>query len=257
MNISLASITSLRTRTGVSISACKQALEESNGDEELAIELLRKRGIAQAAKKAERDQKEGLVFLATNGGAAALVLLRCETDFVARDAVFQQVGQQIADALLGQGEAAATTLAGTLVPELVQKLGENITLGEVHLASSPVVGSYIHSNRKIGVLVGLSAGSVDQARDAAMHAAAMNPLYAYPEEVTAEAVAKEKEIWQEQMVKDQKPPAIIEKIMMGKERKFREENALASQAFVKDPAKTVGTYLGDARIVEYVRLSVG
>lgn len=253
--LSASSIASLRARTGVSILACKEALEEAQGDEEKAIELLRKRGLTQMAKKADRAQSEGLVFLKESDGKAALVLLRCETDFVARDTHFQEVGSAIATALHDQGLDAAEKLASETIPELVQKLGENISVGEMQLVEASVVGTYLHSNNKIGVVVALGSGSKEKARDAAMHAAAMNPLYAAPTDIPADVVAKEKEIWSEQLKKEGKPEAMWEKIMMGKEKKFREENALLTQVFVKDPSMSVGTYLA-SELTAYVRFSV-
>ncbi len=256
MLLSTESISKLRARTGVSILACKQALEEAKGDEEKAIEILRKQGIAQAAKKAARAQSQGCVFTVISERKAALVLLLCETDFVARDSNFQEVGNGIAREAFAKGPNAAKVLAEKSIPELVAKLGENISVAECHLIEAPVVGVYVHGNGKIGVAIGLEEGSKDLARDAAMHAAAMNPLYAHPEEVSSEAIAKEREIWAAQLAKEGKPPAIQEKIMMGKEKKFREENALTTQPFVKDPSKTVGQYLGTAKVVQYVRVAV-
>ncbi len=255
-NISAAAVQSLRARTGVSILAVKQALEEANGDEEKAIELLRKRGLAQAAKKAERDQKEGLVFMKQEGNKAALVLLRCETDFVARDDNFQTAGNAIVEALLKDGEDAAKKIADEKVPELVQKLGENITLGEAHLFEGKIVGTYLHSNAKVGVMIELEDGTVEQARDVSMHAAAFSPNFISPSDVSAEAVAKEKEIWAALLSKEGKPAEIQEKIMIGKEKKFREESALLTQSFAKDPSKTVEQFLGGPKVKNYVRVSI-
>ena len=256
ITISASAVSSLRTRTGVSILACKEALEEAGGDEEKAIEILRKRGMAQAAKKAARDQAEGLIFHAEKASKSALVLVRCETDFVARDGTFQTIGRELVSTLVEKGEAALKDLANKKLPEAVQKLGENITLGEHAVVEAQVLGSYVHSNQKIGVIVGLEGGTVEQARDAAMHAAAMNPLYARPEEISQEMIGKEREIWKEQLAKEGKPEAIMDKIMLGKEKKFREENALLTQPFVKDSSMTVEKYLGSAKLVSYVRLSV-
>lgn len=257
MPVSPAAVASLRARTGVSMMACKEALEEAGGDEEKAIEILRKRGIAQAAKKAARDQAEGLVFMKEGSGKAGVVLIRCETDFVARDAGFQAAGKELVETLVNEGEAAAKAKADKVIPDLVQKLGENISLGEARLVESPVLGAYLHSNAKIGVLVGMSKGTGEQAKDVAMHAAAASPSYVKPEEVTADMVAKEKEIWAEQLKKEGKPAEMLDKIMMGKEKKYREENALLTQPFVKDPSKTVQKYLGDAEVTSYVRVAVG
>ena len=254
--ISSSAVSSLRSRTGVGILACKEALEEAKGDEEKAIELLRKRGIAQAAKKAARDQAEGLIFLKEQEGKAALLLLRSETDFVARDENFQTLGKHLTDILLSKGQAALESEAAAALPALVQKTGENITIGETHLVTAPVLGCYLHTNAKIGVAVGLTGGSRELARDAAMHAAAMNPLYVRPEEAPTDLLVKEREIWVAQLAKEGKPPNIQERIMVGKERKFREEHALLSQPFAKDPSKTVGQHLGDAEVIAYLRLSV-
>lgn len=257
MPVSPSAVSSLRSRTGVGILACKEALEEAKGDEEKAIELLRKRGIAQAAKKAARDQMEGLVFLKEGEGKAALLLLRSETDFVARDENFQSLGRRLTDLLFTQGQTAMEAEAASALPALVQKTGENISIGEAHVVEATVLGCYLHTNAKIGVAIGLRSGERERARDVAMHAAAMNPLYVRPEEAPADLLMKERDIWKEQFAKEGKPAQIVEKIMAGKEKKFREEHALLAQPFAKDPTKTVGQYLGGAEVTAYVRVSVG
>ena len=257
MPVSASDVMQLRARTGVSINECKKALEEADGNEEKAIEILRKRGIATASKKAGRDQSEGLVFIEQSGTKAAVVTLKCETDFVARDSNFQNVGKAIVKALFAGGEAAAKKVADEQVPAAVQKLGENISLGAMQVIEAPIIGVYVHSNSKIGVVVALEGGSVDAARDVAMHGAALNPAYVRPEETDAGALEKEREIWREQLKKEGKPEAIWDKIMLGKEKKFREENALLTQPFVKDPSKTVQGYLGSAKVKTYVRVAVG
>lgn len=255
-DISASAIQSLRARTGVSISAVKDALVEAGGDEEKAIEILRKRGIAQAAKKADRAQGEGLVFLKEEGNKCAVCILRCETDFVARDDNFNATGQKIVEVLFSEGMDAAKNQAEATVPDLVQKLGENITIDDMHVIEAPVAGSYLHSNHKIGVIIGLEGSSKEVARDIAMHAAAMSPRYVHPEEVGVDVLEKEREIWREQMSKEGKPENMWDKIMMGKEKKFREENAITKQAFVKDPSKTVEQHLEGGKITSYIRVSV-
>lgn len=255
--ITPAAVVALRARTGVGIVAVKQALEDAGGDEEKAIELLRKRGLSQAVKKADRDQTEGGIFIGEASGKAALIVLKCETDFVGRNDAFQALGQELATALAKDGAAKAKAIADTKLPEAVQKLGENISLGETLEVSAAVIGTYVHSNRKIGVIIGMeSGGDTAKAKDAAMHAAAMNPMYVHPDDVPPEAVAKEKEIWKEQMKGEKKPPEILEKIMAGKERKFREENALLKQPFVKDTSMTVEKYLGGAKVSSYQRVAI-
>ncbi|MFH0770218.1 MAG: translation elongation factor Ts [Candidatus Peregrinibacteria bacterium] len=254
--VTAAQVSELRARTGVPMLQCKKALDEAQGNEEKAIEILKKSGEAQAVKKALRDQSEGAVFLAQEGQEAVLVILKCETDFVARNEEFVSLGQSFADRALKKGADELKSYAASLLPSLVQKLGENISLGDVYGISAPVLGTYVHTNRKIGVVIGLDRGTTDLAKDAAMHAAAMNPLYKTPEEVLSSAVEHEKEIWREQLKKEGKPEQIWDKIMMGKERKFREENALTTQPFVKDPSKTVGAHLAGATVLQYVRAAL-
>lgn len=255
MEITAQLVMSIRDKTGVSMMACKKALLEADGNEEKAIEILRKRGEMKSAEKSDRATKEGAVAIAMKNGKACIASLRCETDFVSRNADFQKLAQAVAKAYLEKGSSAQASNEA-MVQEAVNKLGENIQLGEFFVIEAPVIGGYVHTNFKIGTLVGLEKGTVEQARDVAMHAAAMNPKVKYPEDVSGEVIAKEKEIWSAQLAQEKKPAHILENILKGKEKKFREENALSSQVFVKDNTKTVGQYLGDAKIVQYVRLSI-
>lgn len=257
MAVTAEQVSQLRARTGVGILDAKNALDEANGNEEAAIDILRKKGKAQAVKKAGRDQSEGTIFVSSTDKKAAIVVIKCETDFVARSEVFQKFGKDLAAKLLAEGKGAFDAYAAEKVPAAVLELGENISLGEAKLVEAAVVGTYVHLTGKIGVVVGLSAGTKEQAADAAMHGAAMNPQYVRPSEVTDDAVSKEREIWKGQMKDDKKPVEIQDKIMQGKEKKFREENALLSQPFVKDTAKTVEKMLGGDIVTEYVRLSLG
>ncbi len=256
--VSAAAVSALRSRTGVSILACKQALEEANGNEELAIEILRKRGIAQAVKKADRAQSEGAIFVAENDTKAAVLVLKCETDFVARSDDFLQMGNELAALVLSQGEDKAKQTIQERLPAAIQKLGEHISLSEIQVLSAPSLAIYVHSNRKLAVIVGAEPAGSDHVKlkDAAMHAAALNPQYVHPDEVTEETLVKEREIWKEQLKKENKPAAIMEKIMLGKEKKFREENSFLKQAFVKDPNQTVEQYLGPITISSLTRVTV-
>lgn len=235
--------------------AVKKALVEANGDEDKAIEILRMRGEAKSAEKADRATGEGVAAISIKGNKACISTLRCETDFVARNEDYVKLAQAVADRYLEKGEAAQAENESA-VKEAVNTLGENIQLGEHAFIEAPVIGGYVHSNRKIAVLIGLSAGSEEKARDVAMHAAAMNPLVKNPEEISADVIAKEKEIWTEQLKAEGKAADKIPMIMIGKEKKFREEGALSSQIFVKDNTLTVGKYLGDAKVVEYVRMKI-
>lgn len=254
MTVSIEDIKMLRDKTGVSMSACKSALEEA-GSIEKAIELLRKKGEAKAASRAERSTAEGTVAIKIEGGKAALAELLCETDFVARSDEYKALaGEAAAKVLAGELEPGASDFSG--LSDAVIKLGENIKLGRSELVEGDVLGQYIHSNGKIGVVVALDGGSEEQARDVAMHVAASNPSVVSPDEVSDELVAKEKEIWTEQLAKEGKPAEIMEKIMIGKEKKFREENALAKQAFVKNPEQTVEQYLAGANVKSFVRMAI-
>lgn len=254
MSITAKQVKELREKTGISMMACKKALTETNGDEAKAIEILRKKGAAKAAEKSDRATGEGIVVVCGNTVAG----LKCETDFVARNEDFISMANRIAK----KAEEAAPDLIKEEmeadVKALVAKLGENMIMGDVKKIQkeNDVIGSYIHMNNKIGVVVALENGTEEQARDVAMHIAAMNPQFVSPDEVSDELVATEKDIWADQLKQEGKPENMIENIMKGKENKFRSENALMGQSFVKDPSQTVATYLGEAKIVEFVRVEV-
>ncbi|MFA6305288.1 MAG: translation elongation factor Ts [Candidatus Gracilibacteria bacterium] len=238
MAISIEQVKKLREKTGVSMMACKKALEESNGDEGVAIDILRKKGEAKAADRADRVTRQGVVAVKSEGGKTAMVTLLCETDFVSRGEDFVAIADKIAEKLL-KGEISVEDKDLQEIKDMALKSGEKIGLGGMELMEGENVGSYVHSNKKIGVLVSLDGGSEQLAKDIAMHVAAMNPQFISPEEVLPELVAKEKEIWADQLKNEGKPAEIVEKIMLGKEKKFREENALLKQAFVKDPEKII------------------
>jgi elongation factor Ts len=264
MDISAKDVMALRQKTGVSMMMCKEALVEAEGDMDKAVDILKKKGEAKAAKKSDRDTGEGRVAAKSGEGKVSLVSVRCETDFVARNDDFVALVDSIADKVLSDGESAQEA-AEQMVQDAVSTMGENLQLGDVKLAEGDVIGSYVHSNGKIGVMIVLDGGDEpiddaqglrEKARDVAMHAAAMAPAYVSPDEVSDEDVAREKEIWAEQLKNEGKPENIIENIMAGKEKKFREESALLTQAFVKDPGMTVGEYLGDAKVTGYFRIQV-
>jgi elongation factor Ts len=257
MAVSIEQIQKLRNATGVSIIACKKALVEADGDYDKAVEILRKKGQAKAADRAGRSTGEGAVFVKTAEGKTALVALRCETDFVARGDDFLELLNVVADELIA-GKINSGDDEVQTVKDAVLRLGENVQVGGLYLSNSSVAGTYVHSNKKIGVLVELEGGSEDMAKDIAMHAAATNPAVLTPDEVSDELVEKEKGIWIDQLKQEGKPEQIIEKIMMGKEKKFREESALVKQAFVKNPDQTIEELLasGSAKITNFVRFSV-
>jgi len=253
MSVTLDQIKKLRDATGVSTMACKKALEESNGDHVKAIEILRKKGEAKAESRAERTTSQGVIAIAKKGNKASIVSLCCETDFVAKNSDFAKSAQEAAEKVLNDGESC--DMSG-IVSELSLKLGEKIEVKEKKLLEDKIIGIYVHSNKKFGAIVALDSGNEEMANDIAMHITAMNPKYTNPEEVPNAAVEKEKEIWVEQLKRENKPEKIWENIMKGKEKKFREENSLIKQAFVKNPEITVEKLLGTAKIAKFVRLSI-
>lgn len=252
----------LRDATGISLIKIKNALVEADGDEAKAIEILRKSGEKDAAKKSDRTTSEGVVVAkTTNGGKkAAMVSILCETDFVARNPDFQALAEQIADIALAEGAEAAKQKGEELTQQAVTKIGEAIRMGDVHIEEleDGIIGSYIHGNKKIGVLVSLKTGEEEVARDLAMQVAALNPSVVHPHEVSDELVAQEAEIQREIIIKEGKPAEMAEKILEGKLKKFREEQALIKQSFVKDSSKTVEQHLAQAKaeIKRFLRLSI-
>ena len=249
MTITAQDVKALRDRTGVAMMACKKALEEANGDIDEAMEVLRKRGEAKASEKSDRSTAEGRIAIADR----TMVKLLCETDFVGKNEGFVALTQAIAD----QGAEKAADYFESVKTDKMQEIGENLVLDTVeNVEGGNRVAGYVHSNGKIGVVVALEGGTEEQAKDVAMHAAAMDPLVANPEDVPAELIEKEKEIAKQQMINEGKPEAIIDKIIAGKIQKFCAERALTSQSFVKDPGMTVAEYLGEAKLVKFVRLAI-
>ncbi|MBQ0798288.1 MAG: elongation factor Ts [Porticoccaceae bacterium] len=255
----------LRERTALPMMECKKALVESDGDVDIAIENLRKSSGLKAAKKAGRTAAQGVVAtrVAEDGSYGLLVEVNSETDFAARDENFLGFVAQVTDKAFAdkQEDVAALMADGmeTVREALVQKVGENIGVRRISTWSSAVVGDYVHSNGRIGVLVALTGGDTALARDIAMHIAAVNPQVAKPEDMPAEQIAKEKEIYAAQARESGKPEEIIEKMIVGRVKKFLAESSLVEQAFVKDPDVTVGKLLKDAGadIVGFVRYEVG
>ena len=268
MSVTAAQVKELRERTGLGMMECKKALVEANADIDLAIENLRKSGQAKAAKKASRTAAEGAVVAKVGEGIAILLEVNSETDFVARDDNFQAFVNQVAEvALAARLEDVAKIAeieytAGQTVEEarlaLVQKIGENIQLRRAQLVEGNTLGAYIH-NSKIGVLVSLEGGDGELAKDVAMHVAAVNPLVATPDEVSAAVLDKEREIFTEQARQSGKPEEVIQKMIDGRLKKFLSEVSLVDQAFVKNPDVKVGQLLTEANatINSFTRMEVG
>lgn len=253
MSVTIEQIKSLRDKTGISMGAVKKALVEANGDEEKAMELLRKKGEAKAAERADRETAHGVVAFAAGPGKAAMIALGCETDFVAKNDDFVKSAQALAERLLAEGEAA--NLDEDLSTLGIQ-MGEKIAIVDKKVLEGDQISSYLHGNNRIGVLVKLSGGDDELGKDVAMHVAAMKPKYISPDQVSDEAVAKEKEIWTEQLKQEGKPENIIDNILKGKEDKFRKEWALLTQPFVKDGDKLIQDLLGDIEVEEFFRFEV-
>ena len=267
-NISAALVKELRERTAAGMMDCKKALEEANGDIELAIENMRKSGQAKAAKKAGRIAAEGVIFARTEGNVAVMIELNCETDFVSKDAGFLAMGQKIfeiaatqkiadVDALkaadFGNGESVELTITN-----LIAKIGENMNLRRVMLVEGDNLGTYVHGSR-IGVITKLVGGTDELAKDLAMHVAANSPQFVKPEDVSAEVVAKEREIQIDIAINSGKPKEIAEKMVEGRMKKFTGEVSLTGQPFVKDPSMTVAELLKKegADVVSFTRFEVG
>jgi elongation factor Ts len=271
-NISAQLVKELRERSGAGMMECKKALVENNGDIDVAMEWLRKSGLAKADKKASRVAAEGRIVSAHKDGAAVLVEVNCETDFVTKNPDFVKFSDTVADVALKSGAAdvaalnAAAYPGGSTVEEaakgLVATIGEKIEVRRMARVETTdgKIGSYIHGGR-IGVLVAIKGGSEELAKGVAMHVAAMNPAHIRAEDVPADFIAKEKEIALSQMSdKDKaKPAEILEKIISGKINKIVSEVTLLGQAYVLDTNMTVGEALKKegADVQKVVRLAVG
>lgn len=270
-DISAQLVKELRERSGAGMMECKKALVENHGDIDVAMEWLRKSGLAKADKKAGRVAAEGRIVAAQDGGHAVLVEVNCETDFVTKNPDFVKFSDNVADVALKSGakdidalKSAAYPTGGTVEEaskSLVATIGENIQVRRLaHVSNNGVIGSYIHGGR-IGVLVALKGGSEDLAKGIAMHVAAMNPAYVRAEDVPADFLAKEKDIALSQMSDKEKakPAEILEKIIGGKVSKIISEVTLLGQAYVLDTNTTVADALKKegADVISVARLAVG
>ena len=272
--VSASLVKELREKTGAGMMDCKKVLTETDGDMEKAIELLRERGIAKAAKKSGRIAAEGLVeaYVSEDGKIGAVVEVNSETDFVAKNEEFKtfvmNVAKQVVEKnpkdveeLLSQDliEVPGKTVNEVLV-EKIATIGENMNIRRFErFESEGLVEKYIHGDGKIAVLVNMKKGTNEVAKDICMQIAAARPEYLNEQSVPAERVEKEKEILKIQTMNEGKPEAIAEKIVLGRIGKFFGEICLVDQAFVKDPNKKVSQVLkeNDAEIVEFARFEKG
>ena len=263
--ISASLVKELRDRTGLGMLECKKALAESGGDVDKAIEEMRKNSGMKAAKKAGRTAADGVVSakISADGKTGVLIEVNSETDFVARDAGFLAFVDQVIDKSLANNETdVAKLMAGDLEEAreaLVQKIGENISVRRVVILSEAVVGEYVHGNSRIGVLIALSGGDAELAKDIAMHVAAVNPQFIRQSDVPEEVIQKEKEIFTAQAEQSGKPAEIIEKMIGGRISKFLAEISLLDQPFVKNPEIKIGKLAkqAGAEVLAMVRFEVG
>lgn len=271
--ISAKLVQELRERTSAGLMDCKKALVTAGGDLEAAVEILRKTGQAKADKKSGRAAAEGIIIILTSsdGKTAILIEINCETDFVAKGDQFAHFAQQVAKIALETKSGDISTLQakpfanGQTIEEarqaLIAKIGENIQIRRLVLMQAKgTLASYIHGGR-IGVLVDVASGqdAIQLGKDLAMHIAASNPLVINRNQVPADIIAKEKEIFSAQAASSGKPPAIIEKMIEGRITKFLDEVSLMGQPFVKDPNMTVNQLLtqNNAKVNNFVRFAVG
>jgi elongation factor Ts len=275
VTISAADINKLRQATGAGMMDCRKALTETNGDFEAAIDWLRKQGQKVAAKRSDREAKEGVVIAKTTADnkTGIVVCVSCETDFVSKNADFVAFGQTIADAAIKNNvksldELNNVTVNGSKVADLVNdklaSIGEKIGITKFERVDAPFVASYIHGAYRIGVLVGLNKEAAETGKDVAMQIAALNPVAVDAASVPADIIAREKEIALEQLKNDPKMAGkttdMLEKIASGKLNAFFKEQTLTAQAFVKDSSKTVGDYLksaGDVTVTAFKRVALG
>ena len=243
MAVTMAEISKLRKLTGAGMMDCKNALTETNGDIEAAKEIIRKKGQAVAAKREDREASEGCVLAAAKGDFAAIVALKCETDFVAKnDAAIEAKATDLetVKALVVNG----TPVANLIVDE-IGKTGEKMELGYYEAISAPYTTAYIHPGNKLATIVGFNLADTDYqvAHDVAMQAAAMSPIAGSRDEVPADVVEKELEIAKDKARQEGKKEEMLDKIAQGRLNKFYQEVCLLEQAFVKDPKQTIQQYL--------------
>ncbi|HEA2838420.1 TPA: elongation factor Ts [Staphylococcus aureus] len=271
--ISAKLVKELRKKTGAGMMDCKKALTETDGDIDKAIDYLREKGIAKAARKADRIAAEGLVHVETKGNDAVIVEINSETDFVARNEGFQELVKEIANQVLDTKAETVEALMETTLPngksvderikEAISTIGEKLSVRRFAIRTktdNDAFGAYLHMGGRIGVLT-VVEGSTDEeaARDVAMHIAAINPKYVSSEQVSEEEINHEREVLKQQALNEGKPENIVEKMVEGRLRKYLQEICAVDQDFVKNPDVTVEAFLKTkgGKLVDFVRYEVG
>lgn len=232
----------LRDATGVSVMQCKNALEEAEGDMEKALIILKKKSSSIAMKKADRNAKDGVIVVKETDGKALLLMLHTETDFVAKNVDFTTLASNLADLALKEGIEAMKAKSLDMINEIVQKVGEKIELGKVEEIEGSVIGTYIHNN-KSAVVVALSGGTKELAKDIAMHIAAMKPMFTTKEQITEEDKKKVIEVFEKEVSESDKPEDIKKKMLEGKISTYFKELTLMDQSFIKNPDLTIAKLL--------------
>ncbi|GAB0255380.1 translation elongation factor Ts [Staphylococcus pseudintermedius] len=273
MAISAKLVKELRERTGAGMMDCKKALEATDGDIEKSIDYLREKGIAKAAKKADRIAAEGITHVEVKGNEAVIVEINSETDFVARNEGFQQLVKEIANQILDTKAATVEELNETTLPngkkvsehmtEAISTIGEKLSLRRFEIRTktdNDAFGAYLHMGGRIAVL-SVVEGTTDEdaAKDVAMHIAAINPKYVSSEQVSEEELNHEREVLKQQALNEGKPENIVEKMVEGRLRKYLQEICAVDQNFVKNPDQTVEAFLKSkgGKLVDFVRYEVG
>ena len=268
MEITASLVKELRERTGAGMMDCKKALNDANGDIEVAIEVMRKSGAAKAAKKAGRIAAEGIISIKQNEGEIVILEVNCETDFVAKDENFLSFVDEILEVITKQDVTDVDDLLHKSIndqtieekiQQLTAKIGEKLSIRRFEKSKiNKKVGTYLHGKR-IGVIVEIEGGDDNLAKDIAMHIAASKPLYVDSKEVSSSVLDKEKEIYIAQAQESGKPDDIIEKMVEGRLKKFVKEITLVGQPFVKDSEQSVEKILksANAKVLSFIRYEVG
>ena len=275
VNITAQDINKLRQATGAGMMDCRKALTESAGDFEAAIDWLRKQGQKVAAKRSDREAKEGVIIAKTSADnkTGFVVCISCETDFVSKNAEFVAFAQSIADAAVANNVKSAEELnevvingakVSDMINDKLASIGEKIGVAKFERVEAAYVASYIHGANRMGVLVGLNKEAAEAGRDVAMQIAAMNPLAVDANSIPEETIVRERAIIIDTMKEDPKmagkPDEMVAKIAEGKLNAFFKENTLLAQAFVKDGGISVEAYLksaGDVVVTEFKRVALG
>lgn len=258
IKITTEQVKELRDATGVSVMQCRTALEEAGGDMEKALIILKKKSSSIAMKKADREAHDGTVVVVEDGNKALLLTLHSETDFVAKNDDFLKLARELAKTGLEEGVEAMKEKSSEMINSVIQKVGEKIELGHVELVEADILGSYVHSG-KSAVVVSLTGGNKDLAKDIAMHIAAMKPVFTTSADITDEDKAKVIEVFEREVAESDKPEDVKKKMLDGKISTYFKEQTLLDQSFIKNPDLTIGKLLAEkgATLVRFIRESIG